>query len=748
MPGTFSRIALLAFALSGCGGASVSSKPEAPPPKEASPAPVRVPVAQRFAFRNPGGMWMPGQLAAHADTLRKLGLELDPKELGDPTKAPLSAMVWLGGCSGTFVSPEGLIVTNHHCVQLALSVNSTPEHNLIEKGFYAQARAEEKSAGPTMHAYVTIKYTDVSARMKADLEALPDDHARYRALEAREKELLAECERGRPELRCRVVDFFGGGSWYLIEQIDLRDIRLVYAPARGIGNYGGEVDNWMWPRHSGDFAFYRAYVGKDGKPADHATDNVPYEPSHHLQIATTPLADGDFVMVAGFPGSTNRLATAAQVEEAASWSLPRGLGLMEQQLAVIESVTQGKPALQIKAEPMKRGLLNYFKKNQGVLDSLLKDGLVEKKQLEERDLIRWVEQNEERAAEYEPALARLSSVEAAKQQTREEDAAFRELVQGSKLLSEAVTIVRLAEERDKPDAERKPSYQRRNWARIEQASRALDKSYARELDRAIFALFVKRALALTAEQPALVEGLVARGRSPAAIARTLDKLYRKTRLEHVDTRLAWIRRATLRKLRRSRDPFIRLALLALPRVKELELKNETYQGALKVLAPKYVAALSAMHGGMLAPDANGTLRVTYGTVMPSPKGGRAFTTTRELLDKNTGTAPFDAPAPLVDAILRADYGPYTDRRIGAVPVDFMSDTDITNGNSGSSTLNARGELVGLAFDRTLDTVASDWLYLAGTARTIHVDARYMLWVMDAVDQTDPLLTELGVKPVM
>jgi hypothetical protein len=692
-------------------------------------------------------MWVPQQLAAQADTLKKLGYEGNPQSLGDPTKPPLAAVVSLGGCSATFVSSDGLIVTNHHCVQGALMHNATPEQNVIETGYLAKTRADEKWAGPTAHVYVTTKLSDVTAQMNEGLAALADDLARFKKLEEREKEIIARCESGRPELRCRVADFYGGTEWTLIEQLDLRDVRLVYAPARSIGNYGGEVDNWMWPRHTGDFAFYRAYASPEQKPADFAANNVPYHPSHHLKVATTGLRDGDMVMVAGYPGVTNRLATAAQTEEAAGFWFPRGLEVMAQQVATIESVTSGRPELQIKAEPMKRGLQNYLKKNQGVLETMSKGGLLERKKAQEAALLAWIDADPARKAKFRPAFDRMASVEEARRKTREQDAAFKELVSASKLFNQAVAIARTAEERKKPDAQRKPAYQERNYSRLEQSSLALEKSYAREIDRAMLKLFVMRAVALPKEQqPAMLAILLPKGRDEQAVEKALDALYAGTKLETGSERAQLIKTGDLAKLKQSKDTFLKLALAALPQIKAAEEQAESYSGAMKVLMPSYVAALKEMRdGAAIAPDANSTLRITYGTVQPSPRGGRAFTTASELVAKHTGEAPFDAPAPLLAAIRERKFGSYLAPELGDLPVNFMSDTDITNGNSGSSTLNARGEVVGLAFDGTLDTVASDWLYLEGVTRTIHVDARYMLWVMEMVDHADELLVELGAR---
>ncbi len=744
-------VLLAAAFVAACGPSSTSKAPPAHDPAglaaaldahSVAPAPARA----RAPWQNPGGMWMPQQLAAQADTLRALGFELDPAKLGDPTAAPLGAMVSLGGCSATFVSADGLIVTNHHCVQGALQHNSTPADNLIENGYLARTREAEKFVGPTGRVFVAQKYTDVTASMTDGLAAITDDRARHDALDAREKSLLVTCEQDRPGIRCRVASFFEGAQWFLIEQLEIRDVRLVYAPARSIGNFGGEIDNWRWPRHTGDFAFYRAYVGPDGAPADHAAANVVFKPAHFLRVAKEPLHDGDLVMVAGYPGTTNRLATSWEVEEAAEWKYPRLIALHEQYLGVLVAAAAGDPELQIKAETKRRGLNNYLTKYRGQLETM-SGGLVVKRLEQDRELLTWIDAEPARAARYRAAFEQLGLLHAERVKTREADVAFDDLLANAALLNAAVTIVRNAEERGKPDGERKLGYQQRDQQKLEQAQVALEKRYARALDRPVVEMFLARALALPLEQqPAFLDRLLGKKRDVVAIKVALDKLYAGSKLEDVKLRVELLRSATPRSLAKSKDPFIQLALAALPQIKAREAKAEAWKGARALHAPLYVGALREMRGGLLAPDANGTLRITYGTVQPSPKGGRAFTTVSELVAKVTGEDPFDAPPALLEAAKARSFGAYAAAELGELPVDFMSDVDITNGNSGSSTINARGELVGLAFDGTYESVASDWLYLAGITRTIHVDIRYVLWVMDAVDNADALLAELGIKP--
>jgi hypothetical protein len=349
-----------------CGPAQVVPPPEVGPTGGTPPPPTIDPGGEvRRHFQDPGGMWPPAQMGQHVVTLHELGMKLDPQALGDPMAFPLGAVVSLGGCSASFVSPDGLIITNHHCATGALQFNSKPDQDLLHDGYLAKTRADEKSNGPAARVYVTRAFHDVTDKVRAGLEAVPDPKKRYDQLEQRQKELVAECEKGHPELRCNVVSYFDGDQFVLIEQLEIRDVRLVYSPAEGIGNFGGEIDNWRWPRHAGDYSFFRAYVGPDGQPADFDPKNVPYQPKYHLTVAKRPLGPHDLVFVTGYPGRTNRLKTGVEVAEAVDWFYPRRIKLCEDYMALLEKLAKDDKDLEIKGRALWRGLANALTNTRG-----------------------------------------------------------------------------------------------------------------------------------------------------------------------------------------------------------------------------------------------------------------------------------------------------------------------------------------------------------------------------------------------
>jgi hypothetical protein len=700
-------------------------------------------------------MWMPHQVAGHAAKLKELGLAIDPAALSDPTSGVLSAIVYLGGCSASFVSAEGLIATNHHCATGALQHNSSPAANLLKDGFLAKNRAEEKSNGPQARIFVTQKVSDVTPKVRDGLEAIADDTARFKTLEKRQKEIVSTCEKGRPGIRCSVASFYEGSQFYLVEQLEVRDVRLVWAPPAGVGNYGGEIDNWRWPRHTGDVSMFRAYVGKDGQPADYSPDNVPYKPPHWLKIAKEGLREGDLVFVAGYPARTNTLKTKAEVDEAVSFAYPRRQKLYEDYLARLDEATKDDAEAKIRATSYVRRFGNALTNTKGQIEGLVKGGLAGEKEKAEKDLRAFVDADETRKKQWGKALDDIAAELAKNAKHREKDAELDEVFL-PKLLAGAATIVRLAEERAKPDAERDPEYQERNWPRIQQSLGAITTQYHKKVDEAVLGLALERAL----KQPeaerspaiAIILGPAAKdaAKDADAIKKAVSALYATTKLDDEKTRLELFKAKTA-DLKASKDPIVQLALKLRPLQKEGEDRREKLAGRLAILKPKYMDALKAFKKEPFAPDANSTLRITYGTVRgykPTPEAPphKPFTVLTEVVGKHKGKEPFDVPQRLLDAVKAKRLGPYVDPSLGDVPVDFLSDLHITGGNSGSATLDARGDLVGLVFDGNYEAMASDWVFVPSVTRSIHVDIRYVLWLLDAVEGGDHILKELGVEP--
>ncbi len=744
---------VLVTACSGGQGPSTTA-PTAPPEPVATPSnpsstpapPVDPHAAARAAYSNPGGMWMPRQmtLPGHAEAFARLGVQIDPKTLADPLASPLGAIVRLNSCSASFVSPDGLVVTNHHCVQGALQINSTPEENLVENGFLAKTRAEERSAGPAERVYVAQAFTDVTDLVRAGLDKIADPVARKTESEKRTKARIASCEKGHASIRCNIATYFRGGMYILIEELEIRDVRLVYVPPRSVGNYGGEIDNWRWPRHTGDFAFFRAYVGPDGKPADHAAANVPYKPAHVLKVSDQGLTPSDFVMITGFPGRTTRTKTAAEVKHDVEWYYPYYVELAKQRYAIVEANLTAPGETAIKAGVMKQRVQNGLEKISGVLKGLTSGDLLQRKATLDQQAKAWAAQPGREA--HKAAIEKLESIVLDEQRTARADFDRVTSFTGSSLLASAIEVTRWADERSRPDAERKPGYQQRDLRPATAAQKQLTKQYDPTLDRALFRLALVRALQLPEQnRPWLALLLGVKKVDEAAIDKTLETWFKATKLTDEKLRLDLLENGTKAKLAASTDPFLRAAQRVWKIYKAEEKRTDARTGELMLVAPIYADAMREVLGGLLAPDANSTLRITYGTVKAFKPGDSPFTGASGILRKNTGTKPFDAPRAMLGAIQTRQFGTYAGSD-GDLPVNFLSDLDTTGGNSGSAVLNGKGELVGLNFDSTIEGVASDVVFDSATTRKIHVDVRYVLWMMDKIDGADHLLTEMGIAP--
>jgi len=696
-------------------------------------------------------MWLPAQMPEHAAELSNLGLAIDPALLSDPKSSLLSAIVNLNGCSASFVSKDGLVITNHHCATGALQHNSSASENLLETGTLAKTRAEERSSGPSSRLRVLSKMTEVTERIRPVLDKVQDDLARQLEFERLEKEIVASCEKARPGVRCGLVSMYAGLRYFAIESLELRDIRIVYAPAEGIGNFGGEVDNWRWPRHDGDVAFFRAYVGKDGLPADYSLDNVPYQPPSFLKLAAAPLREGDLVFVAGYPGRTSLLVTATEMRQTEQVLYPEQLQMFDAYLALISSLSQDDPEVGIKATGRRRGFDNYRTKHLGELEGMKRDRLLDKRTAEDNALQAFIDADATSKASYGTALHDIERAFAQNEQTREADTALQSEFLMPRLLFSAYRSLRMADERQKPDAKRDPEFQERNVSRLRDEQKAIAASYHVKLDRALLKLALQRDRTRDAKHRTPALALIAgKDTSDAALDAAIAKLYDQSQLGDEKARLDLFDRGRFAAFAQSPDPIVRLAAKLYPALRAAEERSKRFAGKLRLLKPRYLAALLAFKGGAVAPDANATLRIAYGTVQPAPPGAPganigAFTSLRQMVAKNTGKAPFNAPQRLLDAAKTANRSAYFDKALGDVPVDFMSDLHITNGNSGSATLNARGELVGLAFDGTFESVASDWAFVPST-RTIHVDLRFILYLLTDVDRAQTLLSELGIAP--
>ncbi len=696
------------------------------------------------------GMWVPQQLPEIAGPLKEAGLKLSPQQLADLTGDPMGAVVALGGCTASFVSPEGLVVTNHHCAYGAIQLNSTPENNLIRNGFNAPTPADEVSAGPNARVFVLDEITDVTREAQAAIAAAGDDAlGRTKALEAFEKKLIAGCE-ADAGFRCRLYSFSGGNAYRLFKNMEIRDVRLAYAPPGSVGKFGGDIDNWMWPRHTGDFAFYRAYVGKDGKPAAYSPDNVPFKPKRWLKIADRPLGEGDFVMVAGYPGSTNRYALAAEFDNTAQWTYPTVARHYKNQIALVEAAGKKDPEVQVRYANTMASWNNTSKNYEGQLEGFKRIDAAGQKRAEEAAVLAWLKGQGAKGSAALDAHAQLIALLEQAKATRERDLTLA-MFNNTAMLGAATQLYRLSIERQKPDAERESGYQDRDLTAIEGGLKQLERRYVPAMDRQLQEYWLNEYLKLPAGQRVAAVDQWLGGNDAAAVKRALDRLA-GTKLGSTEERLKWFG-ADRAAFEASTDPAIQYAVAVMPTLLKLEQERKTRAGENLAARPVYLQALAdykKSQGEFVYPDANLSLRITFGNVKGYvPRDGvkyTPFTTLEGVVAKETGADPFDSPKALLDAVAAGRHGGLADERLGSVPVNFLSDLDITGGNSGSPVLDAHGRLVGLAFDGNWESVASNWVFDPTMTRMISVDQRYMRWIMQEVFPAPQLLEEMDVAP--
>jgi hypothetical protein len=698
------------------------------------------------------GMWLLTDLDnLPFDSLHSAGLRLSPADIFSPEKGGLArAVITFGGGTGSFVSSDGLILTNHHVAYTAIQRQSKPEHNYLENGFYAATKEQELQAiGYNLYALQSIE--DVTDKVLSALNEKMTDLQRYLTIEKISKEIIAAAEKA-PDLESDFVSMYGGSQYYLHTYFKIKDLRLVFAPPRSIGDFGGEIDNWIWPRHAGDFAFLRAYVAPDGKPAEYSPENVPFRPEKYLKVSTAGLKEGDLVFLLGYPGRTRRNDCSFSIEKTLKHDYPLDLQTRLELIALLEKESEADKNVAIKLSSRLKGLYNYLKKNQGIVEGFAKSGLLEKKVEQENQLQSFFNPDRTAAQECAAVLTELDSLYEQNIKLQQKDFLLGWMTNYCDFLRFAATIYKWDFEKEKPDLQREPGYQNRDTSETVQWLQAAQVNLVPKSDQKVLLFFLEKALMLPPGQKIQAVEDIIKGQSPKAGKQALKNfvagLYKGTKLGAVEQRLKMFR-MNLVQLEASNDPFINFARKLEKDREQVRTRNKEFRGALTRLEPDLMQLYARWKNGRLYPDANSTIRFNYGKVRDfKPRDAvtyACFTTLSGVIEKNTGKEPFDAPEELQKAYAKQDWGAYWDKSLEGVPVDFLTDLDITNGNSGSPVLDGRGRLVGLAFDGNYEGMTSDFQYNPRTSRTICVDIRYILFLVDKVYQAGALIEELSPK---
>jgi len=685
------------------------------------------------------GMWLPHQMKDL--NLKKAGLKMNPNDLYKTDGTGLmSAVVHLGGGTGEFVSEQGLILTNHHVAFGAVQKASTPEHNYVKNGFYAKELKDEIPA-PGYIADVLLHYEDITNEIEKKLNSKLPPLEKYKALEKIKKEILAKAESKGKDLRCQIKSMYSENQYYLFTFKRLKDIRIAYIPPKSIGNYGGDIDNWMWPRHTGDFSFLRAYVSKDNVGTSFSKDNIPYVPKSFFKLSLKGLNEGDFTFVMGYPGRTYRNMTYSEIK-ASKEGLEKRISLFKDAIDFLVKAGKDNEGITIKYAGLVKGLNNALKNYQGKLEGFEKINLLSKKKQQEQELLKKVN-----TSEVEKNLNEIAN-HIAKNKDFEEKASLAAglagRLGGSAMLSQGYLLYRLALERQKPDMEREQGYQNRDLPRLENAIKYSDRGFDFEVDKAFF----KFALKKTSKKPEstwpdTIKNVLKGGEK--SINSFVDNLYDNTVIKDTKTRLSLIKK-TPEQLLKLNDSFINFAAKLEKELKIYREKAKAIAQEQRDLKKAYMKTVLQSTKGQIAPDANSSIRFTSGEVKGYyPKDAvyyLPFTTLTGVMEKETGKTPFIVPEHLKKLYKAKDFGKYEDKKRKDIVTCFLNTTNVTGGNSGSPILNANGEQVGIVFDMTYESVIGDYYIIPELQRTIHVDVRYVLFITDKFGHADRIIKEI------
>ena len=671
--------------------------------------------------------------------LKSKGLVIDTKEIYNPDGVSLvQAICDLGGGTGEFVSADGLILTNHHIAFAAVAAASTTEHDYLKNGFTAFTREQEIPAKNYI-CNICEGYRDVSDEVLGVVTPGMAAADRSKAIREKMNEIAKAAEDGRADVSCRVAEMFPGKSYVLFTYRSIRDVRLVYVPPIGVGNFGGENDNWIWPRHTGDFSFLRAYVAPDGSTALYAQSNVPFTPKRHLKIAPKGVKENDFVMVLGYPGRTYRHRTSHFMRLQEEIQLPYIANLFDFMITTMENAARADRALQLQfATPMK-SFANVSKNYRGKMQGLRRIGLVRGKIEQERKLQGFIDKDPDMKKSYGTVLADIGTVYEGYGAVMKQELIAGQLNR-NRIVSIAQALLAGAD-----DTKRTPE----SVSTLRDMVERLYGEMHIDTELRFLAKLAEDCASLPSDQQflprPLVPGADGDGNKP-----TIGEQLRYAWPVTVFASKESIRGAVaMGKEELLRDPLIRIAESLRKISGEIRDRQRVRDGELNRLEALLLEAKMAWQKTTFIPDANSTLRLTYGYVRgysPADATRHApFTTLRGIVEKHTGVEPFDAPEALIDLYNTKSYDKaFEDKALKDVPVAMLYNLDTTGGNSGSPVMNGRGELVGVNFDRAYEATINDYQWSEHYSRSIAVDIRYVLFIAKYLGKADFLLRELGV----
>jgi len=689
------------------------------------------------------GMWLLTQLGQL--DLNKKGLVIPASDLYSMDKPALfSAILQIGGGTGSFVSPDGLVLTNHHVAFMALQRASTTSANYLTDGFLAPTRKDEIKA-PGYRALMVVEIKDITGEVLEAGKGIADPTEKDRKINAKIAGMTNLIEKDKKDIKAQITQMYNGKQYLLFIYKEFKDLRIVYAPPLSIGNYGGETDNWMWPRHTGDFSFLRVYAAPDGTGAEYDAANIPYKPKVWLRTTKDNLKENDFTFIMGFPGFTTRYRSSTSVHWNQEYNYPFSIRNYKEIINVCEDLTKNDPAGKLKVANLIKGLANAMKNYQGKVDGMKKTNFLQKKIDFEKEFLNWANSTPENKEKYSTILAREKDQYNLLGDTKDRDNVYG-VFQGlaGLQLNIAIQLYYIAREMEKPAGERQPGL---TDEAIKEAVEGLQYGYAdyyEPVEKALLVRALRMASALPADQRITgLEYIV--GDDMLSIEQFADKAVAGSRLNELEYAKSLFKKSS-KELEALNDPFMKMAISLYPMGQEISKANEVFAANVTDIRKEYLDALFAWKGKNLYPDANSTIRFTSGRIKGyKPRNAvwyDPFTTLGGVVEKNTGVEPFNAPDGLVSLYNKRDFGKWMDPALKDVPVAFLNTCDITGGNSGSPVMNAKGELAGVVFDGNYEAMISDWQYDAELQRAISCDIRYVLYITQKFGKAGFLVDEM------
>jgi hypothetical protein len=691
------------------------------------------------------GMWflMFIERLNHRD-MQKMGLQLTAEEIYSVNNSSLKDAIvqFNGGCTAEIVSSQGLVLTNHHCGYDAIAELSSAEQNYLKNGFWAATRKDEMKP-KSLYVRFFVRMDDVSKRILGVVNENMSELEREKAISQEIAKIQKENDEGG-KYTVSVRPFFQGNEYYYFVYQDYTDVRLVGTPPESVGKFGGDTDNWEWPRHTGDFSMFRVYADKDGNPAEYSADNVPLQPKHHLPVSLKGVQENDFAMILGYPGRTNRWMPAGGIDQNVKYIYPAWVEGAKTGMDNMKKYMKDDESVNLMYASKYASTANYWKNRQGMIDALTKFGTAKTKAGQEAKFNKWANKPVNKA-QYGNVISTINTYYDATNLKAGHDSYLMQLlrtaVYGAMPASFGNGLIQYAAENEAKRAEMLP--------RFNDAIESTYSEFYAPIERDVLAAQLNLYAAKGAAYglPTMVAQLKADNNGD--FTKFVNEAVEKSIFSSKEKMENYLNNPDAEVIKNDPLYLISLDLMTQYRAKSTELAamDNDFQKAFRLLVE---GLRESKLNAIQYPDANSTLRLTYGKVraLPADKRNDAkinnYTTMDGMVKKyKKGDAEFDMPTKIIEMNKAKEYGQYADKD-GFMPINFLTDNDITGGNSGSPVLNGKGELIGLAFDGNIEAMAGDVIFDPKLQRTINVDIRYVLWIIDKYAGAKHIVDEMTI----